>query len=148
MEFNRSRTVGGVVRRTDTPLPETTPKVEEKIWPRPKVMPRVGQVVLFNVGNDVDRPLLVVDADADGRVSGLVFLHPEKDRVATWVRKYAFSQPTNSTPFNLVLNARWGEEEGQWYAMPEKRQEVTVPHNPLLLSTGIPMGDARMTDAD
>lgn len=81
----------------------------------PGVAPTVGEIVLFCIGPNLFRPLLIVAADLlTAKVCGTLFTNADYDRSAPWVKKYAFAPPTKQAPYLYVENALWGEAEGQW----------------------------------
>lgn len=144
-------TVGGIVQREgyQPTVVLHTPSAGTPVWelPLPNVAPSVGETVLFCIGPNVSRPLLVVSADPiTAKVSGVLFVNAESDRVAPWVKKYAFSPPTKQSPYHFVDNVLYGDAEGQWRRRAGapleslKQKTFTVDRN---LGT-----DARTTDED
>lgn len=61
-------------------------------------LPAIGDIVLFCIDEELQRwrPLLVVDLEASGKISGELFLHHEKDRALQWPRKLFYILDKNS----------------------------------------------------
>lgn len=113
---NRNVTIGGLVRDAgfQPPLavsPVTNREIIAELPPSPA---RIGEFVLFCIGPNLLRPLLVVALGEMGKVHGLLFLDSDKDRSAPWVKKWAFTPPTKTQPFQYVENVGFGEEQGKW----------------------------------
>ena len=89
--------------------------------------PVVGEIVLFAIGPNLFRPLVIVAADpVTAKVCGTLFTNADYDRSAPWIKKYAFTPPTKQIPYLYIENALWGDSEGQW----RRRAKVaTIPSN-------------------
>lgn len=73
----------------------------------------VGDVLLFRISDEVQRPLLVVHI-AGPRITGELFLHFELDRTADWVRRTLSFAPSREERTFLVEDAEQGKAVGQW----------------------------------
>lgn len=147
----QNRTIGGIVRRAgeEPQIILRTPSAGTPVYdlPLPNVMPSVGEVVLFCIAPNVSRPLLVVSADPiTAKVYGVLFVNADQDRIAPWIKKYAFTPPTKTTPYHFVENVVYGDAEGQWRRRVGAALETIRPQIPLVdRNLGV---DVRMTDED
>jgi len=148
----RSYTLGGVVLAGEAPAPiptlHTPSAGRDLTLDLPGEPPRVGEIVLFCIGPNLFRPLLVVAADPlTAKICGTLFTNADYDRGAPWVKKYAFAPPTKQQPYLYIENALWGDAEGQW------RRKANLPI-PLVGNIGrndyipkLASGDPRTSDA-
>lgn len=142
-------TIGGVVYKegNEPTVVLRTPSAgtPEYSLPLPNVLPSVGEVVLFCLGPNLLRPLLIVNADPiTAKVSGIVFVNGDADRGTPWIKKYAFSPPTKQAPWHFVESAVYGDGEGQW------RRRAGAPLESLkskLVDRNLGV-DSRMSDED
>ena len=130
----RNVTVGGIVHPVgyaEAVVLRTPEGTAAGVEPAPPLLPptpaQIGDMVLFSIGPNFFRPLLVVALRELGKVNGILFLDPDLDSAAPWVKKYTFSKPTKAAPYNFVENVRFGVGQGEW-----KTRELTV--SPTLLS--------------
>jgi hypothetical protein len=77
-------------------------------------MAQVGDIVLFRIGLETQRPLLVVSADGP-QISGELFLDWDFDRNEEWVTKgYMKTPPSPNDRTTEVRGAMLGSGIGQW----------------------------------
>lgn len=118
---NKYKTVGGIVRPVDyqEPVflrtPEGTAAGRELEQPiLPATPPQIGDVVLFSIGPNTFRPLLVVSLREMGKVCGTLFVDPLLDSSSPWIHKNSFSKPQKSAPYVYVEGVKYGEGLGEW----------------------------------
>ena len=88
----RNITIGGVVvgaaREPEPQMLHTPSAGRELTLDLPGVAPTIGEVVLFCIGPNLFRPLLVVAADPlTAKICGTLFTNADYDRSASWVKK-------------------------------------------------------------
>lgn len=144
----KNKTVGGIVRPYDyqEPVflrtPEGTAAGREAVEPvLPSVPPQIGDIVLFSIGPNTFRPLLVVSLREMGKVSGTVFLDPDIDSSAPWVHRNCFAKPQKTSPYQFVEKVPYGDGLGEWrekpamFVMPHRLSEI-VEQGILTTSSG------------
>jgi hypothetical protein len=76
-------------------------------------MVEVGDIVLFRIDPEVQRPLLVTYAE-DGKIDGELFLDWQRDRVTVWCTAHMFYLPAKDQRQVEVFKVEFGPEVGQW----------------------------------
>lgn len=76
--------------------------------------PQVGDIVLFQIGPQVRRPLLVVSTTTFGTVSGELYLDAEQDGGEPWPKDNLFLSLRKENHIVWVEKAAYGEGIGQW----------------------------------
>ena len=130
---SKFKTVGGIVRPFDyeEPVFLRTPQgsaAGEGVGVEP-ILPatpaQIGDVVLFAIGPNTFRPLLVVSLRPLGKVSGLVFLDPDLDSSSPWVHRNCFAKPQKTAPYQWVESVKYGDGLGEWR---EKATRISLPY--------------------
>jgi hypothetical protein len=78
-------------------------------------MVEVGDIVLFRIDPEVQRPLLVTHVDG-GKVDGELTLNWRFDRASVWCQAHLFYLPSKDQRQVEVFQAEFGPEVGQWQA--------------------------------
>jgi len=115
----------------------------------PAVPPVVGETVLFCIGPNLFRPLIIATADSlTAKVAGLLILAGDTDRGAPWCRKWMFSPPTKTLPIHYVEGVLWGTQEGQWRRSAAAAGSGTNPFASVTVATvgASAVVDPRMTE--
>lgn len=82
-------------------------------------LPGVGDIVLFRLDSDVQRPLLVVLVESEHLVSGELFFSWEEDRETLWCRDHCFYSPSKDVRSMAVCQIPEGPEVGAWEHKPQ-----------------------------
>lgn len=72
-----------------------------------------GDVVHFDLGKGVMRPLIITSHNSDGTISGSLFLRPD-DFTHEWVQRNCFYRPNPENAVVFVGRARRGSGTGTW----------------------------------